>query len=185
MAPCDEFVLLRRGREQDARGIAEVHVATWRAAYRDLLPPSFLNGLSVDNRERMWREELRVMHAERAPWVAEAAGQIVGFVSAGASRNDDARPGEAEVYAIYVLPGCWDRGVGGTLLTHAERDLVSHGYTEATLWCLTDNTRGRAFYERAGWRLDGAKLTRTFAGREVEELRYRLTLDKSRVAAIA
>jgi len=185
MAPCDEYVLLRRGREQDARGIAEVHVATWRAAYRDLLPLSFLNGLSVDNRERMWNEELRVVHADRAPWVAEAAGQIVGFVSAGASRNEDAKPAEAEVYAIYVLPGCWDRGVGSSLLAHAERDLVRHGYKEATLWCLTDNTRGRAFYEQAGWRLDGAKLTRTFADHNVEEVRYRLTLDKSRVAAIA
>ena len=45
--------------------------------------------------------------------------------------------------------------------------------------------RGRAFYEQAGWRLDGAKLTRTFADHNVEEVRYRLTLDKSRVAAIA
>jgi len=185
MAPCDEYVLLRRGREQDARGIAEVHVATWRAAYGDLLPQSFLNALSVDNRERMWREELRVTHADRAPWVAEAAGQIVGFVSAGASRNEDAKAAEAEVYAIYVLPDCWDRGVGGSLLAHAERDLVSHGYKEATLWCLADNVRGRAFYEQSGWRLDGAKLTRTFGGHDVEEVRYRLTLDKSRLAAIA
>ena len=182
MAPCSEFVLVRRGNERDARGIAEVHVATWRAAYNDLLPLSFLNGLSVDNRERMWREELSVTHADRAPWVAESGGQIVGFVSAGASRGEDAKAREGEIYAIYVLADCWDRGVGSNLLAHAERDLVSHGYTEAVLWCLSENTRARAFYELAGWRLDGATMTRSFAGRDTEEVRYRIALDKSRVA---
>ena len=42
---------------------------------------------------------------DRRPWVAEASGQIVGFVTCGASRSDEPRSGEGEVYAIYVLPG--------------------------------------------------------------------------------
>jgi len=182
MVPCVDLVHLRRGREGDARGIAEVHVRTWQDAYRDLLPASFLNALSVDNRERMWRDELSVTHTDHAPWVAECGGRIIGFVSAGASRSEDARPREGEIYAIYVLPECWARGVGRNLLAHAERDLISHGYTEAILWCLADNVRSRAFYELAGWRLDGGTLTRTFAGVDVEEVRYRIALERSRFA---
>ena len=185
MAPCDEIFHIRRAREDDARGIAQVHIKTWRDAYRDQLPGEFLAELSVDNRERMWLDEIKVLPPERRPWVAEAAGEIIGFVTAGASRGADPQRGEGEVYAIYVLPDCWARGVGRNLLAHAERDLISHGYNEAILWCFADNARGRAFYEQMGWQLDGGTMMRPIAGLELEEVRYRITLDRSRVAALA
>jgi len=184
MAPCDEIFHIRRAREDDARGIAEVHIKTWRDAYRDQLPAAFLAGLSVDNRELMWRDELKVLAPDRRPWVAEASGQIIGFVTCGATRSEEPRSGEGEVYAIYVLPDCWARGVGRNLLAHAERDLIHHGYNEAILWCLADNARARAFYELVGWERDGATVMRSIGGQELEEVRYRIALDKSRVSAL-
>lgn len=159
-----------------------VHIKTWRDAYRDQLPAAVLAGLSIENRERMWTNELHVLPPDRRPWVAEAAQEIIGFVSSGVSRDDDARPGEGEVYAIYVLPDCWARGIGRNLLAHAERDLVTSGYSEAILWCFAANQRAREFYERVGWTLDGGSLTREMGGHELEEVRYRRALDRSRVA---
>src|SRR3954463_4626605 len=94
MAPCDEIFHIRRAREDDARAIAEVHIQTWRDAYRGQLPASFLAGLSVDNRERMWQDEIRILPSDRRPWVAETATGIIGFISAGASRSDAPQPGE-------------------------------------------------------------------------------------------
>jgi len=38
---------IRTARFQDARQIAEVHVDSWRAAYRGIVPDSLLEGLSV------------------------------------------------------------------------------------------------------------------------------------------
>jgi len=160
-----------------ARAIAEVHIATWRDAYRDLVPPAYLAGLNVDNRERMWRNELTVVAPDRRPWVAEASSQVIGFVSAGASRDDDAKPAEGEVYAIYVLPDCWDKGIGRNLLGHAERDLRGHGYTQAILWCLEGNARARTFYEQVGWRADGTEKKHDFAGTDLAEVRYRKVLE--------
>lgn len=185
MAPCDEIFHIRRSGEGDARGIAEVHVKTWRDAYRDQLPQSFLAALSVDNRERMWTNELHVMAPDRRPWVAEAAGKIIGFVSAGPSRAESPKTGEGEVYAMYVLPDCWARGIGRNLLAHAERDLIAHGYSEAILWCFAANDRARIFYELVGWHLDGGTMMRSIAGQEFEEVRYRITLDKSRLNAVS
>lgn len=185
MARCDEIFHIRRSREGDARGIAEVHIRTWRDAYREQLPRAFLAGLSVENRERMWADELRVVPPDRRPWVAEAGGEIIGFVSAGGSRDDAPKPGEGEVYAIYVLPDCWARGIGRNLLAHAERDLVTSGYSEAILWCFAANRRARAFYEQVGWTLDGGTLQREMAGLELEEVRYRRALDRSRLEASA
>lgn len=185
MSPCNGMVHIRRARDSDARGIAEVHVRTWQDAYRDSLPPAFLASLSVDARESLWRDELSAMGPDRRPWVAETAIEIVGFVSVGAARDEVARPRTGEVYAIYVLPDCWDRGVGRTLLAHAERDLVDHGYDEAVLWVLADNRRARAFYEMAGWHADGGTKHEPIGGREISEVRYRLALERPSVAELA
>jgi ribosomal protein S18 acetylase RimI-like enzyme len=180
MGVCDGTVVIRRAGEADARGIAEVRIRTWREAYSDLMPTDFLNALSFDATERRWRESLRSGDPSRRMQVAESAGQVVGFVSAGVPRDEPAEPLTGEVYAIYVTPDCWDRGVGRKLLAHAEKDLTDLGYTEAMLWVLTDNQRARAFYERAGWHADGATKRATFGGREVEEVRYRIALGRSR-----
>jgi len=184
MGACDGMVHIRRARAADARGMAEVHVRTWQEAYRDQLPAPFLKALSIDARENHWRNELHAMAPERRPWVAEANDQIVGFVASGTARDDTASPLTGEVYAIYVLPDCWDRGVGRSLLAHAEADLVTHGYNEAVLWVLADNQRARAFYELAGWHADGGTKHDSIGGRDVTEVRYRIALERSRVAEL-
>jgi len=182
MAACDGIVHLRHANEGDAPGIARVHVETWRAAYRDLLPASFLNALSVGARTEFWTAELHLMAAQRRPWVAESEGEVVGFAAAGPTRDEVAVETTGEIYALYVLPDCWDRGVGRSLLIHVERDLVEHGYSEAVQWVLADNQRARAFYQAAGWRADGATKRYPIGGSEVTEVRYRLALEASRVA---
>jgi GNAT superfamily N-acetyltransferase len=182
MAPCEGLVHLRRSRESDARGIAEVHVKTWQQAYRDQLPAFFLNALSIDARERYWANELHLLPAARRPWVAESDAGLVGFAYAGPSRDEASAGLIGEVYAINVLPDCWERGLERQLLAHCERDLLDHGYHEAVLWLLADNLRARLFYEDVGWQADGATKSEQIGGRDVTEVRYRTELDRSRVA---
>ena len=43
--------MIRLATLADARAIAELHVASWRAAYVGILPPAYLEGLSVEERE--------------------------------------------------------------------------------------------------------------------------------------
>lgn len=182
MAGCNGVVHIRRAREGDARGMAEVHVRTWQHAYRDLLPVEVLRGLSVDARAEWWQTEIHVVPENRRPWIAESAATIGGFVSVGPSRDALASPATGEIYAIYVAPECWDRGVGRNLLAHGERDLREHGYSDATLWVLADNSRARAFYEAAGWVTDGTERLERIGSHEIGEVRYRRSLDPSRVA---
>lgn len=180
MGACDGMVVIRSAREEDARGIADVRVRTWQQAYRDILPRAFLNELSVDASESRWRQSLSAPAPDRATWVAVAGSRIVGFVSAGAVRDQPAQPLTGEVYAIYVLPDCWSRGVGRNLLAHAEQALTQQGYKEAMLWVLADNQRARTFYERAGWHADGGAKQDSFGGRAVTEVLYRIALETSR-----
>ena len=174
---CEGMIHVRHPVEQDAAGIAQVHVRSWQHAYRGQLPQTYLDGLSASMREESWRRAIRLAPAAERPfWVAEAEGEIVGFISSGPSRDEDAPPDTAEIYAIYVDPECWAKGIGTTLLQHAVRDLRRHGYRVATLWCLATNEQAKSFYERARWRADGTTKRETVGGIETEEVRYRLPL---------
>jgi GNAT superfamily N-acetyltransferase len=164
-------VVLRRATPDDAEGIARVHVRTWQGAYGHVFPAEELEGISVEARAASWRGML-----ERGrTYVAERDGQVVGFASAGPSRDEDAE-GIGELYAIYVDPAHWDSGAGRELAAWADDTLRREGYTEATLWVLDDNPRARRFYEAGGWRLDGATRVGTHLGVETHEVRYSKSL---------
>jgi len=170
--PCEGLVRLRRAEPDDAQGIAEVHVGTWRDAYRGLVPDELLAALSVERRKGFWQREIELAVSDHRPWIATCEETIVGFAHAGISR-DDAAPGTTgEVYAIYVDPACWNRGIGRDLLDHAVRDLQAHGFGRATLWVLRENARARDFYEKQGWRPDGTERHEERLGSMLSEVRY-------------
>jgi hypothetical protein len=64
----------------DARAIAEIHVASWRDGYRGQLPGGYLKSLSSDARETRWAQFLR---DGAAALLAERAGKPLGFVTYG------------------------------------------------------------------------------------------------------
>lgn len=48
-------IAIRPALDSDARTIAQVHVNSWRAAYRGIFTDEYLAALSIDEREQMWR----------------------------------------------------------------------------------------------------------------------------------
>ncbi|MGZ8581295.1 MAG: N-acetyltransferase family protein [Actinomycetota bacterium] len=148
-------VTIRNADVVDAAAIASVHVASWRWAYRGHLPDDTLDGLHASERESRWREVIEGGSADVL--VATADGPIVGFASSGRASDDDAPPGTAELYAIYLDERTAGQGVGRALLERATAGMRSSGFARATLWVLESNERARRFYERAGWAWDGTR----------------------------
>jgi len=160
---------------EDADEIGRIQVETWRAAYTGLMPDEAVASFDVESRQRLWREGLaRTPRAGSATFVVEDGGEVVGFASVGASRDEDAEQ-EGELYAIYLHPSRWDRGIGRALLLRAEESMRSSGFRQAVLWVLDGNERGERFYRAAGWEQDGRKADE-FQGAAVTELRYRKRL---------
>lgn len=147
-------MIVRPAVPADADGVAEVHVRSWQAAYRDLMPREVLDGLSVEQRAEGWRGILGDMPRASRTLVAEHEGRIVGWASFGDARDADA-PGTGELWGIYAHPDTWSSGVGHALITAVERDLADAGHTVAYLWVLDGNERASGFYERHGWDADG------------------------------
>lgn len=152
-------------------------MATWRVAYRELLPDDLLDALSVRDRERAWRHHLD----EGVPvLLAEQDTEPVGFVAWGPSRDRDDDADVGELYALYVHPRAWASGTGRALHDAACTALVGAGCTAATLWVLRGNVRARAFYACHGWVPDGTVRTEHLASAVLPELRYRCSLRRLR-----
>lgn len=173
---------IRQARESDARQLAVLHVRAWQWAYRGQIPDSYLDGLteSIDRREAWRRERARQGETEDRTWVADASDRIVGFADTGPSRDDDAMPGRALLYALYVDPGSVRRGVGRALQSHALEDLRRRGFDTVTLWALATNTRARSFYEATGWIPGGVTKIDPFPGFDLHEVRYTIDIRPSR-----
>jgi GNAT superfamily N-acetyltransferase len=84
-------------------------------------------------------------------------------------------PNFGELLAIYVDPDHMGTGVGRLLIAAARERLRRVGVTSAALWVLDGNARARRFYERDGWRFDGARRMETYGNAPVDEVRYRRT----------
>ena len=163
---------LRTATPADAPAIAEIHVATWRAAYRGLMPDDFLAALSVDERTQMWRNALSRPNPSRLT-VAEFDGVLGGFCVYGPTRDDWA-PDVAEIYALNIHPDRWRHGAGRALCEEAYGEAAARGHTSITLWVMAGNASAQRFYERLGYAGDGAARTNShLIGRAFEELRYR------------
>jgi ribosomal protein S18 acetylase RimI-like enzyme len=169
---------LRLAKPNDAHAIARVHVLSWRAAYRSIVPDEYLNSLSVHQREIAWTEMLQAGVPE--VWVSYHGNDIVGWVSFGASRDLDAQPSIGEVEAIYVLAERWSTGAGKMLWLKARMRLVERGFDRLTLWVLAENARAIRFYRAAGMR---PSVTRTIniGGKDLSEVRYEMSLKSGAV----
>jgi ribosomal protein S18 acetylase RimI-like enzyme len=163
-------VFVREGRPADAEAIERIRVRGWQVAYRHIYPPAFLDKLPVDSSR--WHERLTSPPEGWSSFVAETAGEVIGFAICGPSRDE---PGSGELYALYVRPDSWSSGVGRALLARAEERLEAE-YDTGLLWVLAENAPARGFYERGGWRLDGATKPFEHAGVIASAVLYRKLL---------
>ncbi len=165
---------VRAAHLEDAAAIAAVHVASWRQAYRGMLPEAHLDSLSTSEKEATTQRLLRSPSSPRHRLlVVDRGGQLLGFAATGPASGDF---GEAtgEVFAIYLHPAAWGRGLGRLLMAQALAYLQEEGFQEAVLWVLERNVQARQFYEAGGWGQEGEARTQWHGGIALREVRYRL-----------
>ena len=167
---------IRLATESDIAALARVHVASWQAVYRGIMPDSVLDGLTQTQFEASWRERMTI--TSRTNLVCERGHTVVGFAAFGSTRDRDQDPAiTAELYAIYVESAYWSQGCGHALWQRVQEALMASTYELATLWVLAANVRARRFYEREGFTLEeGMSKVEERAGVKLPEVRYRKVL---------
>jgi GNAT superfamily N-acetyltransferase len=147
---------LRPAVPGDELAVAAVHIASWRHAYRGLMPVEFLAALDPADRVRRYTFGAPGRNAPATVLAVDGEDSIWGFATAGPSRDEDA-PGIGELYALYVDPPRLGTGTGRLLLSGSRHRLAALGHAEAILWVLIGNMPAQRFYERDGWKRDGGE----------------------------
>ncbi|MGO4535550.1 GNAT family N-acetyltransferase [Leifsonia sp. 2MCAF36] len=157
-----EAVSVRRATVDDARAIARVHVLSWRETYAGRMPAEFLAALDIERFASRWAGILADGRTDA--FIAERDGEVIGWATAGAGRDDDA-PRPRELEGIYLLASAHGSGAGQQLL-----DAVI-GDAPAYLWVLDGNARAEAFYRRNGFTRDGGATTHPVGDTSVPAVR--------------
>lgn len=162
---------------RDAKAIAEIHVATWQAAYEGVMPDDYLKTMTVEKRLVYWREAIEFSDPQIL--VATESDKVIGFVGFDRSRDPGTKSTVGEIWALYVTPAHWRQGAGLALWDGARDGLKEEGCTQVTLWVLLQNERAMRFYEQAaGFKREMPSLkTVAFGSVKLEEIRLKRPVD--------
>ena len=136
----------RRARAENAGRLSEVFDASWREAYRGIIPGVALERLISQRDGEWWR---RALKRGRPIAVVETGGEVVGYAAYGRARSGTLRC-EGEIDEIYLLPEYQGLGLGGRLFRAVRNDLADHGLSRIGVWSLEDNERAGGFYAGLG-----------------------------------
>jgi GNAT superfamily N-acetyltransferase len=175
---------VRAAEPSDAEEIARIQLATWRAAYAELLPAEVLAALDADEAAATWRHTI-----EQGParvFVAFEGQWCVGFCAAGQAPQDDSADANgvpvpdaervALVSTLLVEPRWGRRGHGGRLLAAAGKVMLAAGLARGIAWVAEADKASLAFWDRAGWVIDGTVRTLDAGGTPLREVRLTGTL---------
>ena len=142
-------VTIRRARDADARGAAELYLRARKAA---AIPAT----VHTDDDVREWIAAHLLPNNE--VWLAEDASGLVGLLALDGGWVDQ----------LYVAPEATGRGIGTSLLELAKRERPDG----LELWTFVSNDGAQRFYERHGF----VEVERTDGSRNEErapDVRYR------------
>ena len=141
----------RTARTSDARGIAGLHVDSWRRHYRGAYSDAFLDGDVDDFLLAVWTERMSAPDPLDRTIVAEFDGEIVGIAHTSLGKNST---WGSILDNLHVAYGLKRQGIGTRLLALSARAVLD--WTPGSglyLWVLEQNPAARAFYEAQGGRI--------------------------------
>lgn len=148
-------VAVRDARPDDAPRIAAVARASWADTYRGIFEPSYIE----DFLNRAYRVDELARAADRAAGrddahflVAEREGEVVAYAQFGVGNRGP------ELSRIYADPQHYGTGAGNALI-EALHERIRGRFDSYVLDVHSQNTRGRAFYDRQGFVIVGGGAT--------------------------
>lgn len=136
---------VREATLKDVETISRIYALSWKEGYRGIFSEKYLEALKEDYWVSFFTRgiEKKTIFAK----VLIDDDSIIGCIAYGMAR-DLAYEGWGEIYALYLLPIYYDRGLGGLLINNAIQVLKEAHYKGIYLWVLEENKRARRFYEK-------------------------------------
>ncbi|BCL16310.1 GNAT family N-acetyltransferase [Micromonospora sagamiensis] len=160
---------VRPARPEDAGEIARIQLATWRVAYRRILPRHVLDNLDEAYLARRWtaavQEPPSAAHRVLVAVEQAESSYLVGFTASGPADAEALAPEEpaeslgpdvVAVTDLLIEPRWGRRGHGSRLLAAAVDHWRTDGFTRAVAWAFEGDEATRKFLTGTGWEPDGA-----------------------------
>jgi len=158
--------MIRDSTPDDPPAIARLHAANWRAAYRGLLPDSFLDGGLAEHMAACWA-------ALPGPgWRLRVAGEADALLGFASFATDTAEGPYLD--NLHVSANARGSGLGRALMRDMAETLRDAGQGRVYLIVLKDNVAARAIYEKPGG-IEGAPFDDVIGGHHIERLPVRWT----------
>ncbi len=147
---------LRPAHPRDTAALARLKLATFRETFVDEFkipyPPGEL-ALFEDASYAPAAVATELADAERATWVVEVGGRMVGYAQVGACKlpHPDVRPRAGELYQLYIEKAAQGTGVGKQLLAVAIQHLATTRPGPVWLGVWSGNLEAQGFYGRHGF----------------------------------
>ncbi|WP_410982331.1 GNAT family N-acetyltransferase [Bacillus cereus] len=134
--------VVRDMNERDSAAVQEVAKVAWYDTYKGIIPQRIQDKfLEQAYSDEMMKRRLENSHL----FVAEIDDQIVGFANFSPIKYQN----EAELGAIYILPGHQGKGIGTALLQRGITLL--EGVRKIYIHVEAANEKGKCFYEAKGF----------------------------------
>ena len=124
--------------------LAELQLTSWRDAYFEALPASYLEQQAPKDISEHWRQ---IDPEKTQVLLAEQGGAPAGFIVF--DRKDP-----AFIDNLHVAPGNRGGGIGRRLMAAAAAQILEAGVRQAYLWAFANNHDSLQFYERLGGELE-------------------------------
>lgn len=154
----------------DAPGIAALHAASWRRAYRGMLSDEYLDNNLEADRTSVWIGRLSTPNPKERVVLAEVSDQIAGFACAFASEDPDLG---TLLDNLHVSHDFQRQGIGARLMMQigswCQTEFAGEGLF---LWVLEPNVKARRFYEQLGAIKVGEEVWHSPDGGKIPSLCY-------------
>lgn len=144
-----DIIIKKMETAAEIRGKAFVHWRCWHEVYTGIANQEFLDKMTLEKYEEkafLWLDNILV---------AKEADRVIGFVGYGAHSQEPFAIGE--IFALYLLPEFWGKGIGLRLLEAAFEQMKE--CPEICLWVFKENKRAIRFYRKCGFCEDGTEKT--------------------------
>ena len=165
-------IVIRLAVRADAPDMAEVHMRSWEAAYKDIVPEEYIREKNA-LRPALWERVLS--EANTTQYIIKKGGKTAGMIGIGPSRDEDAGSDVYELMGLYLLPEYFRQGIGSQAMEFAFDKARELDKKIMTVWLMADNLNAKSFYEKCGFTKDG-KSRISERGRIMEDIRMRREL---------
>jgi len=148
--------IIRRAGPADAEALAAIGAATFVETFGHLYPPEDLRSFLAEAYARE-RTRADLADPQKAAWLVEAAGEVVGYAQAGPCGlpHPEATPQAGELKRIYFRKPWQGAGLGAQLFTEVVAWLQAAGPRDVWIGVWSENLGAQRFYLRHGFQKVG------------------------------